>query len=109
MQPGPPASQRVRWQWPKTWNAYEPPLIEEPCTCKTRLPSGVFRVAARQRPFFNVEGTLDLVLAISLATIYRAAPHMGPAYWIPAFWVPALLVTHYVVFVVLGRRWSGPL
>src|SRR5262245_19271168 len=28
MQPGPPASQRVRWQWPKTWNAYEPPLIE---------------------------------------------------------------------------------
>jgi len=58
---------------------------------------------------FNVEGTLDLVLAISLATIYRAAPHMGPAYWIPAFWVPALLVTHYVVFVVLGRRWSGPL
>jgi hypothetical protein len=58
---------------------------------------------------FNVVGTLDLVLAISLATIYRAAPHMGPAYWIPAFWVPALLVTHYVVFVVLGRRWSGPL
>jgi hypothetical protein len=49
------------------------------------------------------------VLAILLATIYRAAPHMGPAYWIPAFWVPALLVTHYVVFVVLGRRWSGPL
>src|SRR5215471_4890000 len=58
---------------------------------------------------FNVAGTLDLVLAISLATIYRAAPRMGPAYWIPAFWVPALLVTHYVVFVVLGRRWSGPL
>src|SRR5262245_13417898 len=58
---------------------------------------------------FNVEGTLDLVLAISLATVYRAAPHMGPAYWIPAFWVPALLVTHYVVFVVLGRRWTGPM
>ena len=58
---------------------------------------------------FNVVGTLDLVLAISLATIYRAAPHMGPAYWIPAFWVPALLVTHYVVFVVLGKRWTGPL
>ena|SRR5262245_65813213 len=58
---------------------------------------------------FNVEGTLDLVLAISLATVYGAAPHMGPAYWIPAFWVPALLVTHYVVFVVLGRRWTGPM
>src|SRR5262249_1378155 len=39
---------------------------------------------------FNIEGTLDLLLAISLATIYAAAPHMGPAYWIPAFWVPAL-------------------
>jgi len=58
---------------------------------------------------FNVEGTLDLLLAISLATIYGASPHMGPAYWIPAFWVPALLVTHYVVFVVLGKRWSGPM
>jgi hypothetical protein len=47
------------------------------------------------------------VLAISLATIYRAAPHMGPAYWIPAFWVPALLVTHYITFIVLIRgRWA---
>jgi hypothetical protein len=32
---------------------------------------------------------------------------MGPAYWIPAFWVPALLVTHYVVFLLLGKRWMG--
>jgi len=31
---------------------------------------------------------------------------MGPAYWIPAFWVPLLLVTHYVTFVLLGRRWQ---
>jgi hypothetical protein len=58
---------------------------------------------------FNVEGTIDLIAAISLATIYGAAPYMGPAYWIPAFWVPALLVTHYVVFVLLGRRWTGPM
>jgi hypothetical protein len=50
---------------------------------------------------FNVEGTVDLFTAITLATIYRAAPYMGAAYWIPAFWVPALLVTHYVTFVVL--------
>lgn len=56
---------------------------------------------------FNVEGTLDLFAAITLATLYDASPHMGPAYWIPAFWVPALLVTHYVVFVLLGRRWRG--
>jgi hypothetical protein len=45
---------------------------------------------------------VDLVIAIALATIYDAGPHMGPAYWIPAFWVPALLVTHYVTFVVLA-------
>ncbi|MPZ38221.1 MAG: hypothetical protein GEU95_09155 [Rhizobiales bacterium] len=56
---------------------------------------------------FNIEGTLDLILAIALATAYDAAPLMGPAYWIPAFWVPALLVTHYITFVVLLRgRWT---
>jgi len=55
---------------------------------------------------FNVEGTLDLFTAITLATIYRAQPYMGPAYWIPAFWVPALLVTHYITFVFLWRYWK---
>lgn len=55
---------------------------------------------------FNVTGSLDLVIAITLATIHGASDYMGPAYWIPAFWVPALLVTHYIVFLVLGRRWS---
>jgi hypothetical protein len=34
---------------------------------------------------------------------------MAAAYWIPAFWVPALLVTHYVVFALLGGRWTGPM
>ena len=58
---------------------------------------------------FNIVGTLDLIVAITLATLYQAAPYMGPAYWIPAFWVPALLVTHYVIFVVLGNRWHGPM
>ena len=58
---------------------------------------------------FNIVGTIDLIIAISLATIYAAAPYMGPAYWIPAFWVPALLVTHYVIFVLLGKRWYGPM
>jgi hypothetical protein len=71
-------------------------------------------VAARARYakllvwIFNIEGTLDLILAISLATIFNAAPFMGPAYWIPAFWVPALLVTHYITFVVLRRSWPRP-
>jgi len=54
---------------------------------------------------FNIEGTLDLLNAIVLATAYDAAPYMGPAYWIPAFWVPALLVTHYITFVILWKHW----
>ena len=55
---------------------------------------------------FSVEGTLDLMAAIALATIYGAHAFMGPAYWIPAFWVPALLVTHYITFVVLLKYWK---
>jgi hypothetical protein len=55
---------------------------------------------------FNVIGTLDLIAAISLATIYGAPTFMGAAYWIPAFWVPALLVTHYIAFVVLWKHWT---
>jgi len=55
---------------------------------------------------FNIVGSLDLLNAITLATVYDAAPFMGPAYWIPAFWVPALLVTHYVTFILLGRSWG---
>lgn len=56
---------------------------------------------------FNVEGSLDLITAITLATIYGASPYMGAAYWIPAFRVPALLVTHYITFVILGRYWTS--
>jgi len=52
---------------------------------------------------FNIEGTLDLINAIVLATLWDANPYMGAAYWIPAFWVPALLVTHVLTFVVLLR------
>jgi len=54
--------------------------------------------------FFNVFGTLDLIAAITLASIYQAPVHMGAAYWIPAFWVPSLLVTHYLVFRILIQR-----
>lgn len=56
---------------------------------------------------FNVEGTVDLLTAITLATLYGASPFMGAAYWIPAFWVPALLVTHYITFLVLWKYWPG--
>jgi hypothetical protein len=55
---------------------------------------------------FNIEGTLDLIVAIALATIYGAPAYMGAAYWIPAFWVPALLITHYIVFLVLWKHWT---
>lgn len=53
-----------------------------------------------------MEGTVDLIAAITLATIYGAPAYMGAAYWIPAFWVPALLVTHYIAFVVLLKYWT---
>ena len=57
--------------------------------------------------FFNIFGTVDLLTAITLATIHNAPITMGPAYWIPAFWVPLLLVTHYVTFLLLWRRWDS--
>ena len=54
---------------------------------------------------FNIEGSLDLLNAIVLATKYEAVHFMGAAYWIPAFWVPALLVTHFITFrLLLSRR-----
>src|SRR5437773_7659108 len=61
------------------------------------------RYARRAVWAFNIFGTIDLLVAIILATIYNAPVAMGPAYWIPAFWVPLLLVTHYVTFVLLQR------
>ncbi len=54
---------------------------------------------------FNIFGVIDLLVAITLATVYNAPPFMGPSYWIPALWVPALLVTHYITFLVLIRYW----
>jgi len=53
---------------------------------------------------FNIFGTLDLAMAITLATIYQGPLSMGAAYWIPAFWVPGLLVTHYVTFIILMKH-----
>jgi hypothetical protein len=69
----------------------------------------VFRNSTAARPLvwgFNVFGSIDLVVAITLATIYNAPQFMGPAYWIPAFWVPALLVTHYIAFLILIKYWK---
>lgn len=55
---------------------------------------------------FNIVGTIDLIIAITTATVYGAPVYMGAAYWIPAFWVPSLLITHYLVFIVLIRQSS---
>jgi hypothetical protein len=55
---------------------------------------------------FNIFGTVDLLAAITTATIYNAPIAMGPAYWIPAVAVPVLLVTHYVTFILLWRPWQ---
>jgi hypothetical protein len=52
---------------------------------------------------FNIEGTIDLVTAISLGVANDAASGMGATYWIPSVIVPALLVTHYIIFVLLLR------
>lgn len=62
-----------------------------------------FQAARLHVWIFNVVGTLDLLLAITLARVSGAAPFMGAAYWIPSFWVPALLVTHYITYIVLKR------
>jgi hypothetical protein len=55
---------------------------------------------------FNIVGTIDLLTAITLATIHNAPVAMGAAYWIPAVAVPLLLVAHYVTFILLSRRWE---
>jgi hypothetical protein len=55
---------------------------------------------------FNIWGTFDLAIAISLAIIFQSGPHLGAAYWIPAFWVPMLLATHLMVFKYLRFHWK---
>jgi hypothetical protein len=50
---------------------------------------------------FNVVGSLDFVLAITLARVFQSAEYLGAAYWIPVFWVPLLAVGHLVIFDVL--------
>lgn len=74
--------------------------------CSIPAVAGGWRSARLLVWLFNIVGTLDLISAITLATVYEAQVYMGPAYWIPAFWVPSLLVTHYVTFIVIRRPWK---
>jgi hypothetical protein len=63
-----------------------------------------FRYALLLVWIFNIEGTIDFIVAVVLANKYQAVHYMGAAYWIPALWVPALLVTHFLAFRLLLRR-----
>ena len=53
---------------------------------------------------FNVEGTLDLVNALTQGLRYTEDGWLGATYFIPAVIVPALLVTHAMIFSILLRR-----
>jgi hypothetical protein len=55
---------------------------------------------------FNIWGTVDLIIAITLAVVFKSGAYLGASYWIPAFWVPMLLATHALVFVYLRKHWK---
>jgi hypothetical protein len=52
---------------------------------------------------FNVEGTLDLLNAVTQGLRYTEDGSLGATYFIPTIVVPALLVSHGMVFILLWR------
>lgn len=52
---------------------------------------------------FNIEGTLDFVIAFAQGLRFDIAAqyHLGPLWFIPTFFVPAFFVTHMVMFALL--------
>ncbi len=52
---------------------------------------------------FSVEGTLDLLNAVTQGLRYTEDGSLGATFFIPAVVVPALLVTHVMVFIILLR------
>ncbi len=52
---------------------------------------------------FSVEGTLDLLNAVTQGLRYTEDGALGATFFIPAMVVPALLVTHVMVFIILLR------
>ena len=52
---------------------------------------------------FSVEGTLDLLNAVTQGLRYTEDGALGATFFIPAMVVPALLVTHVMVFIILVR------
>ena len=53
---------------------------------------------------FNLEGTLDLINAVTQGIRYTEDGDLGAAYFIPAVIVPALLVSHWLIFILLLRQ-----
>ena len=49
---------------------------------------------------FNIVGTVDLLNALRH---FSVVPNLGAAWYIPTLFVPLLLVTHFMIFVRLGR------
>ena len=52
---------------------------------------------------FNVEGTLDLLNAITQGLRYTEGGTLGATFFIPMVVVPALLVSHVMIFIMLLR------
>ncbi len=53
---------------------------------------------------FNIEGSLDLLNAVTQGLRYTQDGDLGATYFIPAVIVPALLVSHVMIFILLTRR-----
>ena len=51
-----------------------------------------------------MEGTLDLLNAVTQGLRYTEGGNLGATFFIPQVVVPALLVTHAMVFIILLRR-----
>tara|TARA_B110000037_G_scaffold132737_1_gene150650 strand:+ start:440 stop:922 length:483 start_codon:yes stop_codon:yes gene_type:complete len=50
---------------------------------------------------FNIVGTADLIVAVSIGTYLGAVKMMGSTFFIPAILVPFLLVSHALIFRLL--------
>ena len=63
-----------------------------------------WRVAIPEVWLFNVEGTLDLLNAVTQGLRYTEGGTLGATFFIPMVVVPALLVSHAMVFIILLRN-----
>ncbi len=57
---------------------------------------------------FNIEGTVDLLNAMTQGLLFLRGGALGATYFIPMVVVPALLVTHVMIFMLLLRDEPGP-